>query len=123
MSLTFILCLAVLLSVPALLIYIGYTRQNLCGSIGAKLGYASALALSSPEAWAFAQKSSVKRYIVTGAITAVIAVLLMLPAIGVHAVGTLVYTITLLLFEILVWGILIISVESGLRKLLGVRES
>ena len=123
MSLTYILCLAALLSIPALLIYIGYIRQNHCGSVGAKLGYASALALSSPEAWTFAQKSSVKRYIVTGAITAVIAVLLMLPAISVHAVGTLVYTITLLLFEILVWGILVISVESGLRKLLGVKES
>ena len=123
MFLIWLLCLAALLVVPAIMVYCGYIRQNLCSKIGAKFGYRSALSLSSAEAWAFAQKNSVKRYIVAGAITGVIAIALMLPTIGLHAAGLLSYSVTLLLFELLTWGFIIISVESGLRTLLGVKES
>jgi len=123
MSVTWILCLAALLAIPVLMIYIGFTRQKLCSCVGAKLDYDSALAVSSPEAWAYAQKHSVKRYKIAGCVTGVIAILLILLALDVHAVGTLAYTATLLLYELLVWGFLVISVESGLRKLLGIKES
>ena len=123
MSLIWLLCLAALLVVPAIMIYCGYIRQNICNNVGAKFGYNSALALSSANAWAYAQKSSVKRYIVSGAIIAAVAIALMIPAMDVHTMGLLSYSATLLLFELLVWGFVIISVESGLRTLLGVKES
>lgn len=123
MSLVWLLCLAALLLVPVALIYCGFIRQNICNNVGAKFGYDSALALSSPKAWAYAQKASVKRYIVSGVITGIAAIALMIPAMGVHATGLLAYSATLLLFELLVWCILLITVESGLRKLLGVKES
>lgn len=118
-----LLCLAALLVIPAIMIYCGYIRQSICNNLGAKFGYRTALSLSTAEAWAYAQKSSVKHYIVAGAITGVVAAALMIPAIGLHTAGLFSYSATLLLFELLVWGFVIISVESGLRKLLGVKES
>lgn len=118
-----LLCLAVLLVIPVIMIYCGYIRQNNCSKLGAKFGYRTALSLSTAEAWAYAQNTSVKRYIIAGAISGVVAAVLMLPAIGLHTVGLFAYSATLLLFELLVWGFIIISVESGLRKLLGIKES
>lgn len=122
MSLIFIACLAALLVVPAIMVYAGYKRQKLCNNIGAKHGYTTPLSLSRPEAWAYAQNACVKRYMISGVILAVISMLMMTLAADVNAAGMAAYAATLLLFELIVWGFVVISVESGLRKLLGVKE-
>ena len=123
MSLAWIICLLLLLVVPAIMVFLGQTRKNLGVNIGAKYGYGSQLALSSAAAWAHAQALCPKRYILWGAILAVSTALLMLVALNANALSVCIYAFTLLLYELLTWGIVLCTVESGLRKYLGIKES
>ena len=122
MSIAWILCVAVLLVIPANMIIAGYYRQHSCNKLGAKFGYASNLALSSQQAWDYAQRACPMRYIIAGVILVLIALLMMLLALGIDAVSTCIFASVILLLELLVWGFVYISVESGLRKLLGINE-
>ena len=122
MSLEWILCVLLLMIVPAIMLYVGNIRKSGCAKVGAKYGYTTKLSLSSEKAWAYAQAASPKRYMVSGAVLAVAMVLLMLVALGAEAQSIFIYGFTLLLVELLVWGIVVCMVESGLRKLLGVKE-
>lgn len=121
MSVTWLICLAILLVIPVVLVYAGYMRQNHCNNLGAKFGYTTRLSLTSPESWAHAQKACPVRYIVAGAALAVFAVLMMLGAQGVSSLSMCIFAGTILLVELMVWEFIVISVESGLRALLGVK--
>ena len=122
MSFEWILCLLLLMIIPAIMVYAGYVRQSCCAKVGAKYGYTTRLSLSSPEAWAHAQAECPKRYMVSGGVLVAVALLLMLVSLGAPAQTVFIYGFTLLLLELLVWGIVVCSVESGLRKLLGIKE-
>lgn len=122
MSLAFVLCMVSLLVIPAVMVFCGKVRQNLCGRIGDKFGYKSELSMVNMEAWNYAQNACPVRYMVTGVILAVAAMALLFMAIDAEPVAVVIYSMTLLLAQILTWGFVIISVESGLRKLLGVKN-
>ena len=122
MSIAWILCVAVLLVIPANMIVAGYYRQHSCSKMGAKFGYATKLALTSQGAWDYAQRACPRRYIIVGVILALIALLMMLMALGINAVSTCIFASVILLLELLVWGFVYLSVESGLRKLLGIKD-
>lgn len=123
MSLAWLLCLLLLMVVPAIMLYAGHVRKNLGTKVGAKHGYSTRLSLSSPEAWAHAQAACIKPYTLRGAILAVVCALLMLVSLGAEASSICIYAFILLLLELLVWGIVLCTVESSLRKLLGIKES
>ena len=122
MSLTWILCLLLLMIIPAIMVYIAHMRQNHCSKIGAKFGYASDLARTSQQAWDYAQRACPARYMITGVVLAIAALLMMLMARGINAVSTCIFASIILLLELLVWGFVYLSVESGLRKLLGIKD-
>ena len=123
MSFEWVLCTLLLMIVPAIMVYAGYVRKDRCAKIGAKYGYTTELSLSSEKAWAYAQAACPKRYMVSGAVLAAVVVLLMLVALGAEAQSVFIYGFTLLLLELLVWSIAVCTVESGLRKLLGIKEA
>ena len=50
------------------------------------------------------------------------ALFMMLMALNLNAVSTCIYAVVVLFFELIVWSFVFISVESGLRKLLGIKE-
>ena len=122
MSIAWILCFALLLVIPANMIVAGYYRQKFCSKIGSKFGYATKLALSSQTAWDYAQRACPKRYTIWGVLTAASALFMMLMALNLNAVSTCIYAAVVLLFELLIWSFVFISVESGLCKLLGIKE-
>ena len=123
MSLAWLLCLLLLMAIPAIMLYAGHIRKGLGKTIGAKYGYSTHLSLSSAEAWAHAQAACTKPYMLWGAILAIVCALLMLVALGAEASSVCIYAFTLLLLELLVWGIVLCTVESSLRRLLGIKES
>ena len=122
MSFEWILCTLLLMIIPAIMIYAGYVRQSRCAQVGAKYGYTTQLSLSSEKAWAYAQSACPKRYMVWGVVLAVVDLLLMLLPLGAEPLSIAIYAFTLLLLELLVWGVVVCTVESGLRKLLGIKE-
>ena len=67
MSLSFILCAAALLVVPAIMIFCGLVRKNLCGKIGSKFGYKTELSMTSMDAWNYAQNACPVLYTAIGA--------------------------------------------------------
>ena len=121
MSASFILCMAALLVVPAIMIFCGVVRRNLVGKVGGKFGYKTQLSMTNLDAWNYAQKACPTRYIVAGALLAAGAAWLMRLAYGAAPVAVVIYSATVLLFQLFFWGMIVISVESGLRRLLGVK--
>lgn len=122
MSFVWILCLAALLVIPAIMIYAGMIRKNQCSNLGHKFGYKTKNSMASQDAWDLAQKLCPTRYIVTGIILGVIAIAMMLPNTAAKSASLFVYSITIILFQLLVWGIIVITVENGVRNLLGIKE-
>ena len=122
MSIAWILCFALLLVIPVNMIVAGYYRQHSCSKIGAKFGYATKLALSSEHAWDFAQRACPKRYTIAGVLLIAFALSMMCMARKLNAVSICIFASIILLTELLVWGFVFLSVESGLRKLLGIKE-
>ena len=59
---------------------------------------------------------------VCGAVLAVVTLLLMLVALGAQALSVFIYSFTLLLLELVVWGVAVCTVESSLRRHLGIKE-
>ena len=116
---TWILCVFILLVIPAVTAQTGYLRLKHCSAFDAERGYRSALALSCPEAWAYAQKASSTSYLVTGI---VMAALSLLTAWGMPADSPLtlfIFTGTIVLFQSAAVVVLIACVESGLRRRFG----
>lgn len=116
---TWILCVFIMLVIPAITAQTGFLRLKSCAEFDAPRGYHSALALLSPEAWSYAQKASSMSYLITGI---VMAVLSLLTAYGLPADSPLtlfIFTGTILLFQSAVVIVLISCVESGLRKRFG----
>ena len=122
MSMTFVMCVAMLLVIPAAMIFLGAVRKTLVGKKGGKFGYKTELSMLSQEAWDFAQKACVTRYIGGGAAIAVGSAWLMSLAMGAAPIAFVVYSLTVVLFQCLALAIVTISVEMGLRKLLGVTD-
>lgn len=122
MSLTWILCLLLLMIIPSIMVYAGYMRQNHCTKLGAKYGYTTRLSLSSAEAWAFAQSLCPKRYMISGAVLGIVSILLMLLALDKNSLSVCIYSVVVALLQLLVWGIVLCTVESRLRKMLGIKE-
>lgn len=116
---TWILCVFIMLVIPAITAQTGFLRLRLCREPAAARGYRSELSLLSPEAWAYAQKACGPRYIVGGLAMAALP-LLMLPSLPIKTPTPLfVYTGTVVLFQTAVVVLLIYSVESGLHRRFG----
>ena len=122
MSIAWILCFALLLVIPVNMIVAGYYRHHSCSKLGSKFGYTSALALCSQQAWDYAQHACPMRYIITGACLAAFALLMMRLAYGANTLSVCTFSVVILLTEALIWSIVYVSVESGLRKLLGIKN-
>ena len=122
MSVSFILCAAALLIIPAIMIFCGVVRRNLCGKIGSKFGYKTELSMTNMEAWNYAQKACPAIYTVIGVGLIVGTALMMRYAVGASSVAVVVYSATLMLFQFFFWGVAVIIVESGLRSLLGIKS-
>ena len=67
---TTILCYISLLILPLCSFLLGMRRRSDCKEMHAKLGYTSELALTSPHAWACAQRASSLRYMVVSVVLA-----------------------------------------------------
>ena len=116
---TWILCIFIMLVIPAVTAQTGLLRLRSCSTPDAERGYRSELSLSSPEAWAYAQKACGPRYIAGGLLMAVLP-LLMAPSLPVKTPAPLfVFTGTVVLFQTAIVVILIYTVESGLHKRFG----
>ena len=116
---TWILYVFIMLVIPAVTAQTGYLRLKSCAAFDAERGYHSTLALSSPEAWAYAQKASSMSYLVTGIVMAVLSLLI---AYGLPANSPLtlfIFTGTIVLFQSAAVIVLISCVESGLRRRFG----
>lgn len=122
MFVSWLLCLFLMLMIPVLTLQTGYLRLRKCAGMDAERGYRTALSLSSPEAWAYAQKACSVRYMVTGLVMAVIAVLVARALPYDNLLNLYVFTGTIILFETAAVIVLIATVESGLRTLLGIKK-
>ena len=67
---TTILCYIALLILPLCSFLLGMKRRSGCKEMHAKLGYTSELALTSPHAWARAQRASSLRYMIVSVLLA-----------------------------------------------------
>lgn len=119
---TWILCIFIVLIVPVLVAQVGFLRMRGCKSMDAPRGYRSTLSLSSAEAWAFAQKASSGRYIITGLVMAVLSLLLILAVPSDVVLNLFIFTGTILLFQAAAVIVLISTVESQLRARYGEKK-
>ncbi|MDO5299663.1 MAG: SdpI family protein [Clostridia bacterium] len=116
MAATWILCIFILLIIPFLTLQCGFLRMNRCAKLGAERGYRSQLAMSSPEAWAYAQKACTVRYMITGVVMALLSLLIAFSLPTDSALNLFIFTGTLLLFQTAAVIVLIATVESELRN-------
>lgn len=122
MFVSWLLCLFLMLIIPVLTLQTGYLRLRKCADMDAERGYRTALSLSSPEAWAYAQKASSVRYMVTGLVMAVLSVLIARALPYDNLLNLYIFTGTIILFQTAAVIVLISTVESGLRALLGIKK-
>ncbi len=119
---TWILCLFLVLIAPYLLIEASVLRTRKCAQLGAPRGYRSELARSSQTAWDYAQKLCSMRYM-RGGIVMAIAALAILFALPIETISSLyLFTLVVVLFEVVTVLCLMASVESSLRKHLSARQ-
>ena len=119
---TWILCLFLVLIAPYLLIEASVLRTRKCAQLGAPRGYRSELARSSQTAWDYAQKLCSMRYMLGGIVMA-IAALAILFALPIETIASLyLFTLVVVLFEVVAVLCLMASVESSLRKHLSARQ-
>ena len=116
---TLILCVFIMLVVPAVTSQTGYLRLRRCAEMDAERGYRSALALSCPEAWSYAQKASSTSYLVTGIVMALLSLLVAYGTPADSPLTLFIFTGTIVLFQSAAVIVLIACVESGLRKRFG----
>lgn len=114
---TTVLCYISLLIIPVCSFLLGLWRRSRCREMRARLGYTSDLALSSPHAWACAQRASSLRYMIVSVVLAAFCfwALSILPANTPAAMG--VSALMLGMLEVLVMIVVIVTVEVTLRKL------
>lgn len=114
---TTILCYIALLILPLCSFLLGMKRRSGCKEMHAKLGYMSELALTSPHAWACAQRASSLRYMIVSVVLSIACpwFLSILPAKTPAALA--VSALTLVMFETVVMVVVISTVEVSLRKL------
>ena len=122
MFVSWLLCLFLMLIIPVLTLQTGYLRLRKCADMDAERGYRTALSLSSPEAWAYAQKACSVRYMVTGLVMAVLSVLIARALPYDNLLNLYIFTGTIILFQTAAVIVLISTVESGLRSLLGIKK-
>ena len=119
---SWILCLFLFLIAPYLLIEASVLRTRKCAQLGAPRGYRSELARSSQTAWDYAQKLCSMRYMLGGIVMA-IAALAILFALPIETISSLyLFTLVVVLFEVVTVLCLMASVESSLRKHLSARQ-
>lgn len=119
---TWILCLFLVLIAPYLLIEASVLRTRKCAQLGAPRGYRSELARSSQTAWDYAQKLCSMRYMLGGIVMA-IAALAILFALPIETISSLyLFTLVVVLFEVVTVLCLVASVESSLRKHVASRQ-
>ncbi len=119
---TWILCLFLVLIAPYLLIEASVLRTRKCAQLGAPRGYRSELARSSQTAWDYAQKLCSMRYMLGGIVMA-IAALAILFALPIETISSLyLFTLVVVLFEVVTVLCLMASVESSLRKHVASRQ-
>ena len=114
---TLILCVFIMLVVPAVTAQTGYLRLRRCAEMDTERGYRTALSLSSPEAWAYAQRASGPRYLITGLVMAALSVLVAVFLPTDSPLTMFIFTGPIVLFQAAAVIVLISSVESGLRAL------
>ena len=119
---TFVVCVAMLLVIPAGMVFLGAARKTLVGKKGGKFGYKTELSMFNQEAWDFAQKACVTRYMAGGVAIAAGSAWLMSLAMGAAPIAFVVYSLTVVLFQSLALAVVTISVETGLRSLLGIKD-
>ena len=119
---TWILCIFFVLIAPHLLVEAAVLRTHKCAQLGAPRGYRSELARSSQTAWDYAQKLCSMRYMLGGIVMA-IAALAILFALPIETISSLyLFTLVVVLFEVVTVLCLMASVESSLRKHLSARQ-
>lgn len=119
---TWILCIFFVLIAPYLLVKAAVLRTRKCAQLGAPRGYRSELARSSQTAWDYAQKLCSMRYMLGGIVMA-IAALAILFALPIETISSLyLFTLVVVLFEVVTVLCLMASVESSLRKHLSARQ-
>ena len=119
---TWILCLFLVLIAPYLLIEASVLGTRKCAQLGAPRGYRSELARSSQTAWDYAQKLCSMRYMLGGIVMA-IAALAILFALPIETISSLyLFTLVVVLFEVVTVLCLMASVESSLRKHVASRQ-
>lgn len=111
-----VICCALLLITPALIIRSGLLSARSASSFGASHGYRSNTSLSSPEAWTIAQKLVSVRYPIIG-------ILLAMASLGFLLAMPITNTLTLAIiwaiafgFEIVILLSAMVSVEISLQN-------
>ena len=119
---TWILCIFFVLIAPYLLVESAVLRTRKGAQLGAPRGYRSELARSSQTAWDYAQKLCSMRYMLGGIVMA-IAALAILFALPIETISSLyLFTLVVVLFEVVTVLCLMASVESSLRKHVASRQ-
>lgn len=119
---TWILCIFFVLIAPYLLVEAAVLRTRKCAQLGAPRGYRSELARSSQTAWDYVQKLCSMRYMLGGIVMA-IAALAILFALPIETISSLyLFTLVVVLFEVVTVLCLMASVESSLRKHVASRQ-
>ena len=117
-----VLCYISLLIIPVCSFLLGLWRRTHCREMHARLGYTSDLALASPHAWACAQRASSLRYMIVSVVLAAFSLwaFTVLPANTPAAMG--VSALMLVMLEVLTMIVVIVTVETTLRRLVHPQE-
>ena len=115
MTATHILALLIMLVIPAFVTLLGVKRMNSTTALGAKGGYRSERSMSSPAAWAFAQKACGIRYVIGGVVMAVCSVLLtLILPVTKTVMASVIYALVFAVSWIVVVLVLMVLVEFAL---------
>lgn len=111
-----ILCCILLLITPALIIRSGLLSAKAASSFGAAHGYRSDASLSSPEAWAHAQKIVGTRYPIVGVLLAIVSLYFMICAPVTNALSLFIFWSIIFGFEIVILLCAMVSIELSLQS-------
>lgn len=111
-----VFCCILLLITPALIVRSGLLSAKAASSFGAAHGYRSDASISSPEAWAYAQKIVSVRYPIVGILLAIVSLYFMICAPASNALTLAIFWGIIFGFEIVVLLCAMVSIEISLQS-------
>lgn len=111
-----ILCCAIVLIVPALMIRSGLLGAKTASSLGAKHGFRTDTSLSSDEAWKHAQKLVGVRYPLFGVLLAIVCVAFIIFMPLDNLLKLAIFTGIVFGFEIVVLLVVMMTIEMSLQS-------